>query len=258
MCGIFFSCSQCKQGDPPQILLDSLRRRGPDSAHSVSRLVTYGSILSQELSFEQNQSFHLTFSSTVLSLRGDCIVSQPLEDPESGSVLCWNGEAWKVNNECVEGNDAEVIFSLLLKASHSDDLIVGNKPTSRQQSIQNIANTIGTIAGPYAFLFYDAEHHHVFYGRDPLGRRSLAFENHKPKSLLISSVCDTTASEIWAEVEADGIYMLDLHKARHSTSMPFDRIPRIMQRVGEHDPGQPFTLVRLLPLHNFAKDIDYC
>ncbi|KAJ4379792.1 hypothetical protein N0V86_004976 [Didymella sp. IMI 355093] len=50
----------------------------------------------------------------------------------------------------------------------------------------------------------------LYYGRDCLGRRSLLRKITADGSLLLSSVCDNASGEGWEEVEADGIYMLDL------------------------------------------------
>ena len=206
MCGIFFSLSKGDQLAPDEELLDALKKRGPDSMGMRSRTVTVQPITSAST---LAQSHLLTFVSTVLSLRGDSIINQPLEDPMSGSLLCWNGEAWKIDNVLVQGNDAEAVFDLLLQASQSCSNYPQDGSSSPDKKLQNAILAIGKITGPYAFVFYDAQCGRVFYGRDALGRRSLVTKRYGDGSLVISSVPDATEADGWDEVEADGVYMLD-------------------------------------------------
>ncbi|KAK3168806.1 hypothetical protein OEA41_005254 [Lepraria neglecta] len=177
MCGIFFSYSQKEHEAPSEKLLDDLRKRGPDSVGTRSRTASLERTTTQLESKEQ--TCNLNFVSTVLSLRGECIVGQPLEDSKSGSLLCWNGEAWRIGNEIVQGNDAEAVFSLLLNAAQSCNVNASDGLFSYDQSKQNIFKTIATITGPYAFVFYDAQSARVFYGRDALGRRSLLVKRYE-------------------------------------------------------------------------------
>lgn len=160
----------------------------------------------------------MTFLSTVLSLRGTELVSQPLTDKGTGSVLCWNGEAWSVNGDAVTGSDSNTVFDLLLKASRS--------PDSRRAVVQLLSG----IRGPYAIVFYDAVNELVYYGRDCLGRRSLLKKTTSDGSLVLSSVCDNATGEAWAEVEADGIYAVELNEFEenpHITHVPHTRLGQV-------------------------------
>ena len=201
MCGIFFSYSKDKPYHPSKECLGFLQRRGPDSASTVSRSHT---VSSRNSSCHQGKaSEHLVFVSTVLSLRGEAVVPQPLEHQFSGSLMCWNGEAWKIGDSTVNGNDAQRIFDLLLECTVR---------VTYEQALQKILNLLANIAGPFAFVFYDAQHDRVFYGRDALGRRSLVFSNSLPGTFVVCSICDVPGLKQWTEVEADGIYMLDVKK----------------------------------------------
>lgn len=211
MCGIFFSCSQEENRPPSNALLHDLQRRGPDRVDSVSLSVTLEMTTSRNSGFKmQKRTYFLTFLSAVLSLRGSSVVRQPLRDPESGSLLCWNGEAWKIGSQSIQRNDAEHVFDLFLSATrrHSDN--ADNTLASPYHSLQGVVNMLSSITGPYAFVFYDAQHHRVFYGRDALGRRSLLIKEYSTTSIVLSSICDPIESEDCIEVEADGIYVLDL------------------------------------------------
>ena len=219
---------------PNEELLDALRKRGPDSMGMRSRTVNVQPITSAGTLAE---SRFLTFASTVLSLRGDSVIDQPLEDPEAGSLLCWNGEAWKIDNALVQGNDAKAVFDLLLHASQPCSNCLHDESSSSDQGTQNVIQAIGSIIGPYAFVFYDAQRRRVFYGRDALGRRSLAIKRYGAGSLAISSVPDATAADGWDEVEADGVHMLDL-RGNTASHIPWT--------VGDQALGLPYSLVKPL------------
>ena len=211
MCGIFFSFCQEDHLHPSSDLLEDLRRRGPDGVNSVSTTLTLDAAASRKSCTNmQKRTRFLTFHSTVLSLRGSSIVKQPLSDTETGSLLCWNGEAWSIGGESVQVNDAEHVFNIFLDAANRRGNKIDQTTASQDQSLQSVVDILSSITGPYAFVFYDAPHHRVFYGRDALGRRSLLTKGHSISGLVLSSICDPTELEGWMEVEADGIYVLDL------------------------------------------------
>ena len=150
------------------------------------------------------------------------MTKQPLEDSATGSCLCWNGEAWSVGGEPIVGNDSEVIFRHLRQAADEGDHADEGRQRREQyemprtqgkdigeQVYSRIVDALRQIVGPYAFVFYDAVHSRVFYGRDVLGRRSLLFRSDENTLLSISSVSDPQVGSGWNEVEANGVYMLD-------------------------------------------------
>ncbi|KAI9738631.1 MAG: hypothetical protein M1834_008136 [Cirrosporium novae-zelandiae] len=201
MCGIF--CSLCRDDYllATAELATLLKKRGPDSLQqhqlqiSSSRGVRY-----------------LTCLSTVLALRGDHITIQPLIDQISGSILCWNGEAWEINHHAISGNDSEVIFDLLLKASAKDSRQGSSDDTITQ--VDCTLNALNLISGPFSFVYYDGVNSRVFYGRDRLGRRSLLRKQMENEALILSSICDGQVLDGWVEVEADGIYYMELSQNR--------------------------------------------
>ncbi|KIW18346.1 hypothetical protein PV08_02634 [Exophiala spinifera] len=163
MCGIYFSVAKDRHILPDQPTVDALHARGPDS-YKVFQTT------------DNDEKLHLTFISSVLALRGQNIQEQPLHDPVSRSVLCWNGEAWKSDGVPVEGNDSAYIWRLLqISLAH---------PHDRQH---RIAQVLSHIAGPFAFIFYDAPTATVYYGRDRLGRRSLLINQRDYGSLTLAS-----------------------------------------------------------------------
>lgn len=206
MCGIFFSLSSSNCTSPTQETCHLLEKRGPDS-HKTHTL--QNNIKAQD-GKTLPLTYYLTFTSTVLSLRGDHVYTQPLVDPETQSVLCWNGEAWKIGGERVRGNDTERVFNLFLQAA--------NHPAA--DSVDKIADAISNISGPFAFVFYDAVGSRLFYSRDCLGRRSLleGFDQHG--NLKLCSICDSASVDCFREVGTDGVYMIDLQRYQDPSLSP--------------------------------------
>ncbi|KFY72316.1 hypothetical protein V499_07541 [Pseudogymnoascus sp. VKM F-103] len=195
MCGIFTSISKTEAPSPNPELLQHLANRGPDLSNTL-RAVAQTAI--------DGDTVSLLFTSTVLSLRGGHVTAQPLSTTETGSVLCWNGEAWKIGHDVVEGNDGEAIIGLL------DASIVSR---SADESINAVLDVLRTISGPFAFVYYDKIHRLVYFGRDCLGRRSLLYNSEDiSDAIQFSSIADSTSSS-WKEVEADGIYVAALDRA---------------------------------------------
>jgi asparagine synthetase B (glutamine-hydrolysing) len=215
MCGIFCSINQDGFITPDAATKKLLQNRGPDSTGQHQVLIDTASQASPKL--------HATFLSTVLSLRGKTVVTQPLRN-EIGSILCWNGEAWSIGNDAVMGNDSQLIFNKLVSVLSTTDGI--------EASIRAVTTLLSTIKGPYAFVFYDAPHKLMYYGRDCLGRRSLLQKSAVDGAIILSSVCDNASGESWTEVEADGLYVVDLSSI--SSSQP-SLLPRhVTHRLSAH------------------------
>lgn len=193
MCGIHACISRVGPQRPSQALQDALHNRGPD--HLGRSKV--------EQSFPSNIcSTWLSFTSTVLALRGDHTTEQPFQDHVTDSVLCWNGEAWKIKGEVVMGNDGQAVFDLLCSTSQS--------MASGPESITAVLQAIRSISGPFAFVFYDNARGLVYFGRDRLGRRSLLYDYEDISGALqLASIAEPTGGS-WKEVEADAVYILDL------------------------------------------------
>lgn len=203
---------------PSEETCDLLRQRGPDSfrAHNVHRDIQIHDA-KDDGQLLKTVPAHLTFISTVLSLRGDHFHSQPLVDKESQSVLCWNGEAWKVAGEPVQDNDTKLIFQLFLQAA---------KPSSASGDVvQRFADLISSISGPFSFVFYDALSSKLFFSRDCLGRRSLLLGINENGSLKLCSLCDGTSSTVFEEVDTNGVHMIDLTAPGTTTAYSIQTLP---------------------------------
>lgn len=199
MCGIFCSLSRHQHVEPTPAVRDLLTARGPDASNKVTI----------ECEGQQSRPSFITCFSTVLSLRGSATVAQPLRNKDSQSTLCWNGEAWTIQGASPVGNDTTSVLELLIRSTST---------CPGEIHVQAVSSAMSQIAGPYAFVFIDASRSRVYFGRDFLGRRSLLYKVDVEGNLLLSSVTDGSSGEGWSEVEADGIYCIDL--ALHSAPDP--------------------------------------
>ncbi|KAH6856336.1 asparagine synthase-domain-containing protein [Chaetomium sp. MPI-CAGE-AT-0009] len=196
MCGIHATLSPTPPPDLPPDLRRRLHARGPDHFGQVDRRVP---------GVDGTTDWSLRFTSTVLALRGDHVAPQPMADgSETGSVLCWNGEAWRVGGERVVGNDGEVVFARLAAAAAGWG---GAGCGGGAGGVDAVLDVLRGIEGPFAFVYYDAAVGRVFFGRDRLGRRSLLMAPTGHGGLALCSV-PGEAGEGWREVEADGIYVV--------------------------------------------------
>lgn len=191
MCGIYASISAQSPRSPSEAAKQLLCKRGPDHVgESKSQIVNHN-----------GETCHVSLLSTVLAMR-DHLVSQPFIDPSSGSCLCWNGEAWKIGTEEVNGNDGEAVFDALMEASSAQ---------SNAKSSDDVLNVLRSIAGPFAFVYFDNINGAVYFGRDRLGRRSMLFRRDSNNATLeLSSIADPSSTE-WKEIEVENFYQLSYH-----------------------------------------------
>lgn len=187
MCGIYAVISQSSPSPIEPSFARRLCSRGPDHIGTVHAKLG-----------QKDCPLSLSFTSTVLSLRGDHIAKQPLVDERTGSILCWNGEAWRIRGQPLSGSDTEAILALLLDASFCKEFQASEDP---------VLDALRTIEGPFAFIYFDKPSNRLYYGRDRLGRRSLLM--NPGSSFVLSSIAESS-SEGWVEVEADGCYTIQL------------------------------------------------
>ena len=182
MCGIYASISRRKDTSASKTLQGYLVNRGPDYIGNVRRTIR----------LDGQADIYLTCIATVLSLRGHGITQQPLVSQSTGSILAWNGEAWAIGGHSVSENDGLAVLAALDGAvSH-----------------EAVLDVFRAVEGPFAFTYYDPrDGGRIYFGRDRLGRRSLLV--HDEDDLALSSVADPHIAG-WREVEADGVYTLEI------------------------------------------------
>ncbi|TGJ81070.1 hypothetical protein E0Z10_g7703 [Xylaria hypoxylon] len=192
MCGIHTIITASTDAGLSSELRQSLINRGPDHFGQAQRELPC---------VDPDQQLRLYFTSTVLALRGDHVAKQPLEENVGvGSVLCWNGEAWRIDGQPVCGNDGEAVFSTLQSSTSP----------SRQVREAHVLAVLRSIEGPFAFVYYDFAAGRVYYGRDRLGRRSLLIKTAgNANSITLSSIA-SVPTDGWVEVSSGGIWSIDL------------------------------------------------
>ncbi|KAG2149778.1 asparagine synthase-domain-containing protein [Suillus cothurnatus] len=193
--------------------------RGPD-AQETHHVQVQGTCCDEAQAPSPNKTcgpaaFDLEFFASELRLRGDAPIVQPHQ--QDGDVFCWNGE---VN---AYENDGAKLFQSIHALSAMDDLPF----------------LLGRIEGPYAFVYYHAKSRKLYFGRDPLGRRSLLI--HKPSVfnpyfLLASVSVGDDQGYVMEELSTDAIFCLDVGQLCESKEITqhFDNsltcIPRHIDR----------------------------
>eukprot|EP01031_Cornospumella_fuschlensis_P029649 gene29649-35787_t len=151
----------------------------------------------------------------------------------------WNGEVFGGYEEwATDLSDTTMLSTTILSAISSCSNIA-----------EALVSVFEEVKGPYAFIFYHAQSQTVFYGRDPIGRRSLCTYSCKSSSsssrdhiLCVSSVCSDLGVEgegVWEEVEIGGVYSLSVGPTALSSSA---NIPQFHAW-----PGNQVKLTRELP-----------
>ncbi|KAF2722756.1 asparagine synthase related protein [Polychaeton citri CBS 116435] len=213
MCGIFVSVSRQGPAWPSERLQALLANRGPDSTGSRQHTFTF------RRSGGRVESVYVILYSTVLALRGDHVVEQPVhtEGQDGPTCLCWNGEAWTINDRQPNGNDTRAIYELLNQRRSTEDTfttIGPPSPIAAKKEASSVVEVLDAIAGPYSFAYLDGPSHCLYFGRDSLGRRSLMSRTDADGSVFISSVSEACLADGWKEVEADGINCLHFPSVR--------------------------------------------
>ncbi|XP_041118138.1 asparagine synthetase domain-containing protein 1-like isoform X1 [Polyodon spathula] len=160
----------------------NLQKRGPNCSREVTKAVA-------------GFNYHCFFSGHVLHMRG-VLTPQPLED-EKGNVFLWNGEVFGGLKVGSEENDTRVIFDHLSKCTSESEIL----------------SIFSAIQGPWAFIYFQADSHCLWFGRDFFGRRSLLWQFDEEKSIMLSSVGALVAGTEygqWQEVPASAVYKIDL------------------------------------------------
>lgn len=214
--------------------VELLKRRGPDSCTI------------EEVKVEDSAT--ITLLAAVLGLRGRKLTTQPVKD-EMGNMLLWNGEIFGgariMENEC----DTTFLLGMLSKCCSESELL----------------NSVSSIEGPWALVYFKRNEQQLWFGRDVFGRRSLLFQNTTCE-LTLASVVSPKVSETWSELPANGLYCLDLQKSfeagslsvrffpwsRHLAGSPFDPAAWQPTQLGETlaclvDPWLPTPLNVSLP-----------
>ncbi|KAA1128679.1 hypothetical protein PGTUg99_023814 [Puccinia graminis f. sp. tritici] len=176
--------------------------RGPDFQAQETRVISDASA---------HLDIEIKFFASVLHLRGLALTQQPISAPDTGNLLLWNGEVF----DGLPLSDVENDGQAVLKALEDR----GNK---------TIPEVFLGIEGPYAFIYYDSLSKQIWFGRDPLGRRSLMkLENEKdiPHRSLISvaSHYEGRTALLSSELATHSLFCVELKDVEDLCILPIAR-----------------------------------
>ena len=188
-----------------------ISRRGPDSLRVVEKATKNGNV-------------EVCMVTSVLHLRGDKRVDQPLVDENNENVFSWNGEIFGGYPSVKEGESDTISVYVALK-EHLNKTIYQEKIDNREKFKTCLARELlrffSRVEGPFAFLYYHHATSTVWWGRDGQGRRSLVIskEGLSKSGVIVSSASFQVsehaqntegASLDWEDVPPTGIFSASL------------------------------------------------
>eukprot|EP00984_Skeletonema_dohrnii_P007236 scaffold2617_cov122-Skeletonema_dohrnii-CCMP3373.AAC.3 len=258
MCGIGLLLSLPGSGELSSALISHLNQQLSETLSSRGPDVPCG----KERCFGcDDDNGNLTLHASVLHMRGELPTPQPML-LNNNCAFCWNGECYSYNNSDVEesssserdnnmieltaiGNEESVITSDTdLVANMLQDALNKNEAADNNNShIKIIAEVTSKIHGEYAFILFVPSKSpnsppYVYYGRDPLGRRSLLINKSIDGAVLLSSVAvnisdstlttraDSEGAQEWVEIPPSIVYRMDLQTG----DIASEPIPRVINR----------------------------
>lgn len=172
-----------------------IARRGPDHL-AYRRFATDNS--------------HLHTFSSVLLLRQP-FTRQPVKTDRF--VLQFNGELY--NKECLDhGNDTALVLEILHREIHVHD--------DARKAVHAMATS---LEGEFAFVLSDLLEGYTYFGRDPIGRRSLVYYKSNDE-LYISSVCPPTEARE-GFIECPPKVFRFHHKTKELDSIEYEPLPKM-------------------------------
>lgn len=196
MCGLGLLGGPCAaHEDAWASLVREIARRGTCAAHTGPDALAVESL---ELGTRS-----VRLAASVLGLRGTDVTPQPMRAASLWFV--WNGEVFADTAHPVPHatNDGAALFARIHARADREAALV---------------ETLATVDGPYAFLLLDVRRAltqttlaRVWYGRDPLGRRSL-LRAHTPELCLTSAASREAldAGFAFEEVPCASLWCTDL------------------------------------------------
>ena len=199
-----------------QLLSGALQPRGPDATHTIANIPLFGSndIIPSESTIINNSTNSTTttipsqsssavcttcslgMTASVLHMQGNTICSQPVQSSSSASILCWNGEVFGGCLSIIHNSHQSDTYSIYTLFNDLWNSILTEHNWTNKVHFSNeektlLADKFGScitkalseqILGPYAFLYYQFTIQTLYFGRDPLGRRSLLI--HIPQNFV--------------------------------------------------------------------------
>ncbi|EJD04010.1 uncharacterized protein FOMMEDRAFT_167293 [Fomitiporia mediterranea MF3/22] len=230
MCGILLAVNRQTCTTDFESMWESIRiansARGPDAQDTIQ----FAMYSDKEIRLD------IRFFASELRLRGDELVTQPHQN--QGNVFCWNGEVFE---------------GLEVDPSENDGIKLFQKIEALQIPEAELSSVLQSIEGPYAFSYYHKTTDTIFFGRDPLGRRSLLI--HRPTTqnpvLLVASVsAGSNTPYPLEEVGTEELYCVDIRNWHAAESGDASRVIRTIPRRAHASNVVDF--VRLLEYYEFG------
>ncbi|CDR87298.1 uncharacterized protein SPSC_00424 [Sporisorium scitamineum] len=227
-------------------VLENISQRGPGCLNT----------LQHEFS-ASTQPWTLSLTSSVLSLRGDGITAQPLVSSDRRLVLAWNGQIFDWDDQQASSNRASS-SRIRLDPAENDGIILLDRiqqlldeqaEVGNDEACQQALNlALSEVEGPYAFVLLDRIRSKLYYGRDPLGRRSLLLHQSAQLSTIaiVSVVSESmlSADAPLTEIGCSSLWTIDLLN-KPTSPQPLPRFtsrftsPLLLQELRETDQGSP-------------------
>lgn len=177
MCGIgltFAHPTHEKIDELSKLIQDALISRGPD--YQSSR--TY---------IDNDNEWTLNLFAAVLHMRGEKMVQQPYSSSSLSSqyCFCWNGECYShdeaygmpsfdvANHDGSREHESDTIRVMQMIQNAVDERARNSNCFSSKEEHEAIASALSHVHGEYSFILLNESSNCVYFGRDPLGRRSL-------------------------------------------------------------------------------------
>ncbi|TKY84569.1 hypothetical protein EX895_006471 [Sporisorium graminicola] len=228
-------------------VLENIRHRGPDCLNTFHHDF-----------FAATEPWTVSLTSSVLSLRGDGITAQPLCSKDGRLLLAWNGQIFAWDDQQTSSDRASSSRHRLDSGENDAIILLDRIQQLLDQHIQDrtddacqqaLCSALAEVEGPYAFVLLDRAQSKLYFGRDPLGRRSLLLHQSGDHSALaIVSVasedmlcCGVSPSPI--EIDCSSLWSIDLLNVPASPQ-PLPRLksrftaPLLLQELRE-DSTQP-------------------
>lgn len=201
---------------------------------------------------------NLTLHASVLHMRGEFPTPQPML-LDNNCAFCWNGECYSYNKSdveesarserdmveltAIEKEESTITSDTDLVANMLQDALNKNDDSDNRSHLKIIADVMSGIHGEYAFILFVPSKSsnsppYVYYGRDPLGRRSLLCNKSIDGAVFLSSVAvnvsgdtlttieDNKDAQEWVEIPPAVVYRMDMQTG----DVESEGIPRVVNR----------------------------
>lgn len=178
MCGIFGSLNHLAYGPATEQIIKTLNHRGPD-AHGFCQIFS-----------EKGFFAHTRLAILDLSDTG----RQPMEDPQNGNVIVFNGEIY---NHREIRRELQLLGVVFRGASDTETLLKGFAIWGSDLFVR--------LRGMFALAIFDRKSDSVVLARDRLGIKPLYLGRTSKGGLLFSSEARALIPWVGRELSSDGI-----------------------------------------------------